>query len=124
MNYLEILFGKRSFQEWIAFISLFLLGVLLQYLIKINNRKFKKTIKFNWNFFWEDNKIKFFLILILMWMSIRFYVDVSNQIESFLPFKAKVTESFLLFLAGFLNQVIINFLSKKLGYKKDITKFN
>lgn len=111
-NFQTTLFGEEQLGVWLAFIGLFLMGVLLRYLISTSGRK-QKQIPFRWDYFFYDNWRKLLITLILMFISIRFYVDISPWLNEQLPIKYTISEGFAIFLMGLLMQSGVVWLSKK-----------
>jgi hypothetical protein len=97
-----------------------LVGVAFQYALVMANRK-HKYIKFNFKYFIYDNIWKIVVITIAMFITIRFYTDLQEYTSRVFGIGYTISKGFLVILVGFFLQVVITWLSKKLGILKSGT---
>lgn len=113
-TFTSLLFGQLGQGSWLGYCALFLLGTLLKYFVRTRNRQHQLT-QFNWGYFWQDNWRKLGLIVICMWLFIRFYQYLSPILIENLPMDYSLPEPLIIVLCGYLLQNIVNWLANKTG---------
>lgn len=118
MVILEMLFGKHGLQTWVVCSIFAVVGFILFKCISYKKRDEKET-PFDLRYWWEDNKIEFFIGLILFWFLTRFYEETSEFLSSTLGIP-KIENLFIFnFMVGFLFQVILKKLRKHFRLSED-----
>lgn len=118
LNFKTVVFGDNSLSMWAGYCTIFLIGVLIQYLLKTRNRTYKHTIDWSWTYFILDNWRKVLLVILMMYAAIRFYLEIAPYLQLKIPTGFKITEAFAIIVLGLLIQKVIDYLSKKVGVLK------
>lgn len=115
---LEMLFGKHGFQTWFVCSIFAMIGFILFKCLSYRKRGEVNT-PFNLRYWWEDNKIEFFIGLILFWFLTRFYEETSEFLSSTLGIPNTKNLFIFNFMVGFLFQVILKKLRKHFRLAED-----
>ena len=78
----EMIFGILSLTQWLGFLFFILIGLALSKLIllqKRNKMSSNTPRKFNWKFWWSDNKYMLGIFIIVIFLSMRFYVKLYSE---------------------------------------------
>ena len=78
----EMIFGALNLNQWLGFLFFILMGLALSKLIllqKRNKMSSNTPRKFNWFFWWNDNKIMLGIFIIVIFLTMRFYVKLYQE---------------------------------------------
>jgi hypothetical protein len=120
-QFIKLMLGEQlAIGDWAAYSLLYAIGAMIYLLIKYIHRKDKST-KFYWAFWTKDNFPSVLLSVVMMFIVIRMYSDISPLIKDTTLLKYEMTQVGATLALGVLNQRISRWLAGKLGLKSFCT---
>lgn len=103
---IDLFLGNATFPQWVygAFLGLF--GFILLKLINFERRTDKDT-KFDFGYWWKDNRVEFFMGVIIFYVLFRFHEDVVGFATSKFDIPLLKDRYLYLFLFGLFLQIIV-----------------
>ena len=118
MELLRLILGDATFIQWIYALALAFLGFMLLKLITFERRT-EKTTSFNPYYWWKDNRVEFFIGIIIFYVLMRFHPEVTGLLSDKFSFPLIDNRYLFVFVCGLCFQLI---LKKARSYFKIRTK--
>lgn len=105
METIKLIFGDATFVQWIFALALAMLGFISYKLFTYSNRT-KKT-DFNPYYWWKDNRVEFYIGLILFYILMRFHSEVVGLLSENFNFPLITNRYLYVFTFGLLFTMIL-----------------